>query len=296
MPSRLRLAALSLFLTAAQQPPGASDTIEVIGRAPEEARREAQAFVRRLGVTERPVARFVDPVCPHTIGLAKPLASRVETRVREIARQAGVRTAAGPCKPNLVIAFVTGSDAVIERVSKRMPGRADAIRIGVWDALKASPAPIRWWHLTADRTADGMRGGGNDVPPAIGGMVAGPNAPPLGGQVYQQYTSSLSSTKMMRVLAASSVIVDADRATGLPLDSVVDYAALVGLAEVRFGEEPPPASVLSLFAPAGPRTLTTLDQTFLRTLYKLPLDRTAVAHRGLLVRGLLGTDEQLRDD
>jgi len=55
------------------------------------------------------------------------------------------------------------------------------------------------------------------------------------------------------------------------------------MAEIQLGQEAPPNSILALFKANGPRELTALDWNFLRTLYKLPLDRTAAAHRGLLV-------------
>ena len=92
---------------------------------------------------------------------------------------------------------------------------------------------------------------------------------------------------MIRVLRAATVVVDVNRAEGMPLDSVIDLAALVGLAEIRPGAEPPPNSILALYAPDGPKQLTQLDLNFLRAIYRLPLDRTAIAHRGRLVKGLV---------
>lgn len=63
MAGMFRFAGPALTLLAgaavAAEPP-APDTINVIGRKPEEVRREAQEFVRQLGVSERPVARWVE--------------------------------------------------------------------------------------------------------------------------------------------------------------------------------------------------------------------------------------------
>jgi hypothetical protein len=147
--------------------------------------------------------------------------------------------------------------------------------------------PVRWWHVTQARTKDGMRDVGNEVPPAV--RLDGPGGAQLGGNVYSQYRSSFLSTQMVRVLRAATVIIDVDNAEGKALDSVIDFAALVGLAEIRPSDPPPAGSVLSLFA-GGPKELTPLDENFLRTLYKIPLDRTAIAHRGLLVRGLVNAE------
>jgi hypothetical protein len=128
---------------------------------------------------------------------------------------------------------------------------------------------------------------GNDAPPAVSARSEQPGGVPLAGEVHQQYRSSFLSTQLVRALKSATIIVDATKASGTPLESVAAYAALVGLAEIQLDEEVPTNSILGLFAPNGPRGLTALDINFLRTLYRLPLDRTASMQRGLLVRGLV---------
>lgn len=274
---------LALLLAAAGPPD--SETITVTARAPEDVRREAQAFVRSTGVADEPVARWVDPVCPQAIGVAAEIADRVERRVRQIGAQAGVRLANATCRSNLLIAFVHGGGDVVKRIAARSPNQFKDVDAQHRAYLYDGTAPIRWWHATQARTRDGMRDNGNDVPPSV--TLNGPGGVPLGGDVHLQYRSSLASTQMIRTLRVATVIVDVDRAEGKSLDSVADFVALVGLAEIRPSDPPPPASVLSLFVPEGPNELTALDRSFLTTLYKLPLDRTAMAHRGLLIRGLV---------
>lgn len=273
-------------LAAAQTVP-AGDTISVIGRTPEEVRKEAKAFVRKLGVAERPVARWVDPVCPKVIGVPARIAGAIEARIREIAIAAGARIGKKGCQANLTVAFAADTDSVLREVTARTPGMFEEYGAASLRSLKASEAPVRWWHTAAERTKDGMRSTGNDAPPAVFGRGAQPGGAPLGGQVYQQYKPSFMSTQMVRALTSASIVVDVNGAAGVPVESVAALAGLVGLAEIRFDEEAPGHSVLALFSPGGPRDLTPLDETFLRTLYKLPLDRSAIAHRGLLVRGLV---------
>ena len=51
----------------------------------------------------------------------------------------------------------------------------------------------------------------------------------------------------------------------------------------------PDGSILSLFeSSAPPRDITAQDLAFLRALYRLPLDRQAMQHRGQLVHGITG--------
>ena len=262
-------------------------TINVIGRKPEEVRQEAKDFVRRTGVAERPVARWIDPVCPQVMGVSAEIAARVEARIREIAKEVKARVAPQPCDGNILISFTSNGSAVIREIAAKGAGRLAEVSPNARALLLDGDLPIRWWHTSQERTKDGMRSMGNDAPPAVFQRSEQPGNVPLGGQVYQQYRPSFVSTQMVRALRSATIIVDANKAAGIPLDSVAAFAALVGLAEIELDDETPPNSILSLFAPAGPRDLTGLDRNFLHALYKLPLDRTALAHRGLLVRGLL---------
>jgi hypothetical protein len=275
---------LAAMLAVSQSGAAPSDTITVTGRKPEEIRREAVDFVRSVGVTDEPVARWVEPVCPEIIGVSATIASKVDSRVREVAKEAGVPVGKNRCKGNLVIVFAKKGEVVVKQVASRSPDMLKDVSPTHRAYLYDGRTPVRWWHVTQARTKDGMRDVGNEVPPAV--RLDGPGGAQLGGNVYSQYRSSFLSTQMVRVLRAATVIIDVDNAEGKALDSVIDFAALVGLAEIRPSDPPPAGSVLSLFAD-GPKELTPLDENFLRTLYKLPLDRTAIAHRGLLVRGLV---------
>ena len=261
------------------------DTINVIGRKPEEVRREAQAFVRAVGVTDLPVARWIEPVCPKVVGVAPEIAERVVRRIGAVAGQVGVRMARRACDGNLMISFTTDAGAVVKQIASRLPDSFKDLDMAERAALQRGSAPIRWWHVTQMRTKDGMRDMGNEVPPSA--RLDGPGGVPLAGDVHQQYRSSFASTQMIRVLRAATIVVDVNKAEGTPLDSVIDLAALVGLAEIRPGAEPPPNSILALYDADGPKQLTQLDLNFLTALYRLPLDRTAIAHRGLLVKGIV---------
>ncbi len=262
----------------------APDTITVTGRKPEEVRREAQQFVRSTGVAAEPVARCVDPVCPEVIGVDAPIAARVEKRVRDIAQQAGARLAKGKCQSNLLIAFARKGGDVVRKIAARSPHQFKDVDAQHRSYLYEGKTPIRWWHAVQPRTKDGMRDGGNEAPAFA--RLDGPGGVPIGGDMHMQYRSTAVGTQMVRALRVSTVIIDVDDAEGQSLDSVADFAAMVGLAEIRPSDPPPAGSVLGLFSKDGPKELTPLDQRFLATIYKLPLDRTAFAHRGLLVRGL----------
>lgn len=281
------MGALLATLAGAPSPaePPTPDTINVIGRKPEEVRREAQEFVRQVGVAERPVARWAQPICPHVLGVTPEIGRRVVARIRQVARDADIKVAKEPCRTNIVVSFASDGAALTRDLAAKAPGRLIDVAAENRAALLEGDAPIRWWHATEMRTKDGTGTTGNEAPPFA--KLDGPGGVPMAGEVYFQYSSSIASTRMVRVLKAATVIIDANRATGMPLDSVAAYAALVSLAEIQPNEDATVNSILSLFQPDGPHDLTALDTSFLRALYQLALDRTALAQRGLLVRGLL---------
>ena len=273
-------------LLLASAPPG--DTITVTGRKAEDVRREAQTFVRATGVADEPVARWIDPVCPQVIGVAPDIAARVERRIQAVAQDAGARVGKAKCRSNLLIAFVQKGEDVVRKVAARSPHQFKDVDPAHRRELYEGAAPIRWWHAIQARTRDNMRSIGNEAPPSA--RLDGPGGVPIAGDMQMQYSSSIVGTQMVRALQVATVIIDVDKATGQTLDSVTDFAALVGLAEIRPTDPPPGNSVLGLFSADGAKELTVLDSKFLATIYKLPLDRTAFAHRSMLVRGLIASE------
>ena len=72
------------------------------------------------------------------------------------------------------------------------------------------------------------------------------------------------------------------------------YAAMVAFAEMD-ASAPPPDSILGLFQPSSVESsLTDWDMAFLKSLYRMPLDRRSRIQRGHLVEALL--DERLPKD
>ena len=107
--------------------------------------------------------------------------------------------------------------------------------------------------------------------------------------VIERSTNFGLLTQVNRALIRATVVIDLDRVEGRLLDSVAAYAAFVAFAEIRPSEPPPAGSILELFGTAaGAPGVTDWDMAFLRALYRMPLDRQARRHRGLLVREMVG--------
>ncbi len=276
---------LSLILASAAMP--ASDVI-VTGQplSRKEAQRRAAEYVEAVGIApaERPAARWVDPVCPGVRGIAPVYSKIVEQRLREIAASVPIKLAKPGCRPNLIVAFSLDSAAFISKIAEQRPLRAVEQTNGdriPHDAGK----PVRWWYRTELRAADGAPSTGL-LPPIWVGNGANADAPiPTNGSmsITSSYRSGMIGTGAMRAIRQAVVVIDLKRAEGVSLKSVSDYAALVGFAELRGGKHPPPGSVLFLFD-GGSNEITLDDETMLRALYRLSLDRRARDQRGTIVR------------
>jgi hypothetical protein len=209
-----------------------------------------------------------------------------EARIRRIAETAGVPVAPEPCAHNLAISFTEDGAGLARAISARDGRRLSELSPRAREAVLTGTAPIRWMYSTETRAGDGRQAaiaaGGDTHGGLHTGEGAGSGMPGPGGLML--YDSSIVSTLSQRVIVSAIVIIDQDDVMGRRLDSLADYAALVGLAEIRAVGATPEGSVLGMFtAPGAASNLTAQDAAFLRALYHMPLDRQAIQHRGALV-------------
>lgn len=259
-------------------------------RLPEGVVRErASQFVRSTGVAAGtiPAARWIEPVCVQVQGLADVGKRAAETKMRNVAASAGIPVGSASCKPNIIVSFTSDGAGLAKEIHKKDPRRVGQMTPRAQEALLSGAAPIRWMYSTELRNRHGQPlneggGGGQTSPATHDGSGAGSS---FGGDnTMVHYENSLVSTLTNRVLTSAIVIIDTDHAMGRKLDSLAAYSALVAFAEIRNAGALPEGSILGMFdSSAPPRDLTPQDTAFLRALYKMPLDREAMRHRGQLV-------------
>lgn len=294
----LAAAGFGFALIAAQAPPPSDpgQSITVGALLPEKAARDlAQRFVRETGVAagETPAARWVTPICPEVIGLEDIGKHAAEAKIRRIASAVGAEVAPEGCRRNIIVSFTGDGASLARAVVDQEPWRVAGFSPKAKSEVLNGSIPIRWLytvettgrHGAAQTTSgDAAKSYGPPGPGYGGGSSIGGDMPSL-----MHYESSVISTLTNRVLTSAIVIIDVDEAMGRRLDALAAYAALVALAEIRNAGAKPDGSILSLFeSSAPPRDMTAQDLAFLRALYRLPLDRQAMYHRGQLVGGITG--------
>src|SRR5688500_15915668 len=295
----LAAAGFGFALIAAQAPPAPSDPGQSITSGallPEKAARDlAQRFVRETGVAsgETPAARWVTPICPEVLGLEDIGKRAAEAKIRRVAAAAGVEVAREGCRRNIVVSFTGDGASLARSVVDQEPWRLAGFSPKDRSEVLTGSIPIRWLYTveTTGRHGRGQTASGHAAqtqgkpgPGNGGGSSLGGDFPSL-----MHYESSILSTLTNRVLTSAIVIIDIDEAMGRRLEALAAYAARVALAEIRNAGAKPDGSILSLFeSSAPPRDMTIQDLAFLRALYRLPLDRQAMQHRGHLVHGITG--------
>jgi hypothetical protein len=302
---RLVVSVLALSFPASGQEP-AGETIVVKGTRidPSKARERAVDFVKRTGVAngQKQVARWVVPVCIKVIGLSTQQAARVTDLMLGIAREASIRTGSVDCEPNITVTFAPDAGEVVRHIHSRRPHQLRELSPSERESVLNGTAPVRWWYATQAMDRDGVKS--NNISP--GWISAGEGSGVSGSAVTdpvsvggfgdvtstQQYNSGSNvRTPTIRSLYGATVVVDATKAGSTSIDAIAAYAAMVAFAEMR-AAEPPPDSILGLFQTESVESsLTDWDLAFLKSLYRMPLDRRSRIQRGHLVEALL--DERL---
>lgn len=280
---------------ASAQPAQDGDMIVVEGQrlTREQVRAKANDFVRKLGVVQgdRSVARWVEGICPKVMGLSPDHGRIVTDRLRATIRMIGAPLAKTDCDTNLLVAFVSDGKDMVAIINDRHPSRMAQVEGPERRALLESDAPIRWWYTIGIGSGDGAMTGATPSPVTGGNSESGSSMLPDGVPMGGSFASSLIRTQAVRILSAATVVIDVHRAEGVSLNAAADYAAFVGLAEVRGKAQPPVPSVLNLFALQDrARNLTDWDRRFLIELYDLPLNRFGRSQRGHLVKALVDED------
>jgi hypothetical protein len=299
--STVRVTSLSILLACtfpaiAQDKP--SETIVVRGTRidPQQARQQAVDFVKKTGVAhgQQQVARWVVPICIKVIGLAAPQEARVVGLMLGIAREANIPVARVDCQPNVTVTFAPDAGQVVRHIYARKPRQLDELSGTEREQLLNGAAPVRWWYATQMLDRDGVKSNNLSAPWITAGEGNSPIGLPTvdGVTSTQQYNSGSNvRTPTVRSLYGATVVVDASKAGKTPVDAIAAYAGMVAFAEMS-ASDPPPDSILRLFQPDSiESSLTDWDIAFLKSLYRMPLDRRSRIQRGHLVEALL--DERL---
>ena len=202
---------------------------------------------------ESPV-RWNTPICFLAAGWGADALASVLARLSQISASVGAPLAGRACTPNFVVVSTAEPDQVIEAwyaKNKRLFGNASPLQVRHFlDSTRSRPVRI-WRNIDIGRVATTRFG--HFVP-------SNSHADP----------SAFAGNSPLGFLSVFEII-DAGRATGIDLQQLTDYVAMMGLSnidiDVDVGDAP---SVLRRFSPARSVALglSNWDTAYLTALYQ----------------------------
>jgi hypothetical protein len=288
----LPIAAMLLPVAAAAQdvPPPPADAPDIVVEA---GRERANVYRRMLSraVISGQYPRWHTPICVRVIGAQPAAAAAFRARIYAQARLIGAPVdERETCDSNIVVAWTDDGAGVAQRLYRRRARMMAEVPRPIRQRFLEGNDAVRWLPVAIIGAPNGgLVGTGDEA------GIASDGAEPISLSVptTRGYGASLIRQNSMATMAGVTVIIDADAATGVTLNALADYVALVTLTgmpmptgdrEMRQGE-----SILALFdSPEGRgiREMTATDRAYLTELYALRPDRSARWYRGRMNRAV----------
>jgi hypothetical protein len=281
-----RLLGLLLAITAAPvlAQPAAEPVYSAARRDGDEsmARQLVQAMLVEAYGLEGQYAKWHQPICIRILGLAPVTAFQLDRGIKDVAARIGapVNRDEG-CAPNIGIVVSPDPKATLELMASTVP-KAYASGLGKDEKF---PYPVQSWHATIMRDYQGRRqlnmpweesDGINGLSPldSLQVHVAARYSVSASPRTGARANLSRLRTGQTAELAATVIVLDANKIAGKSVGALSDYFALMALAMHRFTNvcQPVP-SIANLMVEGCANTTSALSDTdiaLLTGLYATP--------------------------
>ena len=229
----------------------------------------SSAIVKSYGES---LMRWDHPMCPLVAGLEREPAEFVLFRLSEIAQAAHVPLGKEKCKPNFFVIVAQNPSAFLKLLWRRKPRLFDTTH-GIVPVKRfiESPRPVRVWYNASDIGVDGGVAFTSALAESAGigmGMVDYPI------NVAPSSLGSRLTRAVVRNIESAIVVVDPKQVHALNIGQLVDYVALIGLAQINLdkdlGQAPSILKVFNASDASPPLGLTSWDRALLHALYSTP--------------------------
>ena len=262
----LMLLAAMVTTDAAQSQPAAPDTsgdsAEIVVEANRNRNREIRTFVNALTPSRAggQLSRFDGSVCPAVTGLSGVQNERVETRMRDVAKAAGIKTGPAKCMPNALVIVVENKQQFMEALERKYPAYfADAV--GLTAPIPKEDGPAIAWHVESLLDSNGIKP--RIMKTVDGGLYF----------VVDSYDSSRVKPAARPHFVAGTLVVERGALRGLTTTQLADYAAMrlfirTKPERLKQGSAPSILNIIDTEMGASvPLTMTAWDFATLKSLY-----------------------------
>lgn len=228
----------------------------------------------------RGLARWSRGVCVGVANLRPETAQYIADRVSTVAQDMGLNPGNPGCRANLLIVATTdGGDlarALVEesRRAFRMGGAGMDRGASALRDFQEADRPVRWWQVSMPVDSQtGQRA--TRLPGDCDAACAQGDGSVLGyAPMIKVFAASRLNTQIVDDIFRTVVIVDVDEVSGLTIQQLADYLAMVSLAQINPDADTNAyASILNVFDdPDASASLTDWDQAYLAGLYAAERD------------------------
>lgn len=257
-----------------------NEKVVITARRPAETRSYVEQVTAPPFGAEQ-LARWDDKICVGVSGVREEHAQFLADRVSQRAVEIGLRTGKPGCKPDVTILVTTEPTKLIAAMQTEYTSlfavnnetRTGSLGNAAFEQFKTEDRPVRWWHVSETKSADGARIRGEASQGLTDGVTGAPTVRSEGSRLRSAIREDLSR---------AIVIVDANLVQDVSLDSLGDYIALVALMQADpNGNTRAINTIMNLFrSDAGDKralAMTDWDKDFLRALYSMPRNTVSLS-------------------
>ena len=250
-----------------------NEKVVVTARKPAETQNYVAQVTAPPHGTEQ-LARWDDRICVGVSGVKAEQAQFIADRVSQRALEVGLRTGKPGCSPEITILVTTEPEVLIGSMQEKYANlfavssekRVGTLGKAAFEQFKTEERPVRWWHVSETRGADGTRISGEARQGVSDGVVGAPTVRSEGSRLRSATRQDLSH---------AIIIVDANLVQGVSMDSLADYISFVALMQADpNGNTTGIETIMNLFrvdlGDNRPMQMTDWDKDFLRALYSMP--------------------------
>lgn len=263
-----------LWLPTSAWPGGPPELGTVTIQARQELERQAHRFVTSVIAQPRGASleRWNEPICPLVAGLPRMLDEYIEGHIAEIAGAANAPVAGKPCRANFFVIATYQPDLFLQKLREKAPWVYDTRNgAGGVERFMHSRRPVRvWLNSNLHCRVNGISGGKSADLMILSETGGGGRQVDTTSPYYCSGGDSRLRYASVNAIFSAFIVVDMQRMKRISTRELADYAAMIGLADVRqdadTGGVP---TILGLFRQPEdpPQGLTAWDQALLHSLY-----------------------------
>ncbi len=257
-----------------------NEKVVITARKPAETKNYVEQITAPPFGTEQ-LARWDDRICVGVSGVREEHAQFLADRVSQRAVEIGLKTGKPGCEPDVTVLVTTEPQKLITAMQSEYTSlfainneaRAGSLGNAAFEQFKTEERPVRWWHVSETKSADGARIRGEARQGVNDGVTGAPTLRSEGSRLRSAVREDLSR---------AIVIVDANLVQGVSLDSLGDYIAFVTLMQADpNGNTSSINTIMNLFrTDTGDKRATSMtdwDKDFLRALYSMPRNTASLS-------------------